>query len=189
MYLTPNEIREARYNSLQLFSAVSNSCLDAGNRLSELFIDNTRQALAWSGELFAKTNYGFGLDGAETLTALLPSHPLSNSSRVQNEFFGILDETYKLLVQAAEAQIRICDQLLYYAIEHGSRTSPWEGEMALNTLRATVQSAEMALHGMTDTAISSAEIAEQQVKQVAESLTPSRPVKKAAAPRKRSLAN
>lgn len=185
MYVTPDEVREARSNSLELFSAFSNACLDAGDGFTELVLENSRQTLNWSEQFFATAGYGFSLHGSEAMMESLSAHPLGNSSRMQEEFYRLLEQIYKAVLKAAEAQIRICDQLLFNAIEHANRATPWEGEIALNALRATVKSAEATLHGVTDTAISSAEIAEQQIKQVADSLSSVQPAKKPA-PRKRS---
>lgn len=180
MYLTTNEIHESRYNTVRLFSDVSNVCLDGGNRLSWLFLKSTRQALAWSGEYATKIAAGYN-QGDSVQQPSLPEIPaFANATCVQEEFCEVLIDIYKALLRAAEEQIRICDQLLLYAIKHGARTSPWEGEIALNTLRASVESAEVALHGITDMAIHNVEIVEEQGKQVTGKVAPSRPAKKPA---------
>lgn len=186
MYVTPNEIREVRHNSLQLFSDFSHTCLDAGSRLSDLFVQNGRQLLEWNRGFIGKVDFGFGQQSGEALADMLPAHPFGKPTQLQGEFYGILEDIFKALLQATQAQVRICDQLVMYAIEHGSRASPWEGQLMLDTLRTTLQSAESALHNITDAAIANAEFAEQQMKEMAEEAESAQPAKKPA-PRKRKL--
>lgn len=188
MYLTPDEFREAQHYGLQLFSDISNTCLDAGSRFTEMFAQSGWQALEWSGDFFAKAQRGFSAEGADKLAALLPSHPLNDSPRMQEEFCEILNDIVIALVRAAETQIRICDKLLSQAIENGTRHNSPEESKALDTLRAATESAESALPTLTDVVVADAAIAENQPKQAAKKSMPSVQEKKAST-RSRKAAN
>lgn len=168
MYLSPTEVAQSRDHTLHNLLAVSTACIDAGGRLSQLLAEAGRQALAHGGQQVHRLLGGsssslfsadFWLDGLQAAP-----------TKLVEGTFDILGSTHTAMLQAAEAQVRVFDQIVFTTIDRARKSSPWEGEIALGVLKTTLKSAENTLHGITDTAIQTVELAESQVRQVADSL-------------------
>lgn len=168
MYLSSAEVAQTRDHALHNLLAASTACVAAGERLTTLFAQAGRDALARGGKQWSRL-----LDGGEPplLAADFWLGGLDTGpARLLEEAFDVLGNVHTAMLQAAEAQVRVFDEIVFATIERTRKSSPWEGEIALGVLKTTLRSAENTLHGITDTAIHTVEVAETQVKQVAESL-------------------
>lgn len=161
MYISSREVADSRDHTLHNLLAASTACVDAGERLTSLFMRAGRDAIAHSGrqlEILAS--------GGNPLVS--PADFLIGSpAQLFEAAFDILGTTHAVVVQAAQAQVRVCDQLFVTAIDRAAQSSPWEGEVALAVMKTTLQSTENALHSLADAVIQTVGSAENQVRQVA----------------------
>ena len=74
------------------------------------------------------------------------------------------------MIEAAEAQVRVFDEIVLASIARVSNFSPRESEMAFDAMRSTLESAEHTLHGLSNAAIQTVELAEQEIHQLSDSL-------------------
>lgn len=159
MYLTADEIAESRDKALNHLLRLTESCFDAGHRLTELFASLGRETIhhgSWHCALF-----GHGqIDSLTQFPATLWLENTARASRVINGTLVVLGETQKALIRNTEAQVREFDRLAMSTIARARRSSPWEGEIVLRAIKASLETAESGLHGISAAAIDSLDIAE-----------------------------
>lgn len=178
MYISPREVADTRDHTLHNLLAASTAYIEAGERLTNLFARAGRDAIAQGGRQLGKLACGTLAAPAEFWSDILPR----TSGQLLEEAFDILGSTHSAVIQATQAQIRTCDQLLVTAIDRAAQSSPWEGEIALAVMKSSLQSAENTLQSLTNVAIQTVELAESQVKQVTDTLGEGAPAKPAARP-------
>ncbi|UCV05501.1 hypothetical protein [Dechloromonas denitrificans] len=152
MLLTAPQIERSREHSLNNLLGFSSACFDAGHRLLELLADVRSESFSHREA------------GMSALTSPL-------AVRLIDQVYEIAGDTHKAIIEATQIQVGILDTMVYSAIDRVSKGSPWEGMVALKAVRATVESAEQTLHGISNTAIQAVDLVEQEIRQVSESLT------------------
>jgi len=181
MFLSAQQIADSRDHTLNNLLGLSAACLAASQRFSELFSAAGRDALHHGSKHLAH----FGHGQLESMTQLPTTLWLEQSvrhSKLLDTAFGIYGEAQKTLLQTAEAQVRVFDEIVFATINRAAKSSPWEGEIALKALRSTLENAEKALHEINVAAIESVSQAEAEEQQVTESGTEKKtPRKKPAA--------
>lgn len=165
MYISPREVADTRDHTLHNLLTASTACVDAGERLTSLFMGASRDAITHgSRQLGILVSGGNPLAApAEFWIAGLQNGP----AQLFEAAFDILGATHTAMVQAADAQIRVCDQILVTAIDRAAQSSPWEGEVALAVMKTSLQSTESTLHCLANAVIQTVELAENRVRQVA----------------------
>lgn len=169
MILSPVQIAATRDLALHNFLGFSTACLDAGQRISELMVNTTRETFQ-PGDEGAQSAYSLAcapgaaqwIDGART-------------SRFLEQIYEIAGDAHKAAITATQAQMRAFDEAILAGIAQTRRFSPWEAELALNAMRVTVESAEHSMEDVSDAAIDTVNLLEKEVRQLSESLTDSAP--------------
>lgn len=161
MYLTANEIAESRANALNHLLGLTESYFDAGHRLTELFSSFGREAIHHGSRHCALFGHG-QIDSLTQFPATLWLENTARVSRVMNGTLVVLGEAQKALIRNTEAQVREIDRLAMSTIARARRSSPWEGEIMLRTMKATLETAENGLHDITAAAIESLDAAETE---------------------------
>lgn len=169
MILSPSQIALTRDHTLQNLLGFSTACIDAGERMSELLTTAGREAVA-NG---ARRADALGNGQATPLSgiSLTPWVEIAQASQYLDRLYEIVGDTHKAAIVATKAHFRTFDQAILAAIEQARKNSPWEGEIALNAMRTTLESAEQGLEGLTDAAIQAVDLVEQEVHQASEAVT------------------
>jgi len=168
MFLSPQQIAQTREHALNNLLVLSTACIDAGQRMNELFADGSRQTVIQGGRHLEVIGRGELSPLAESHRTLWEDN--SQTTRFIDAIYEILGATHKALIEAAEKQIKVFDEIVFASIERTSNFSPRETEITLGALRSTLESAERTLHEMSSVAIQTVELAEQEIHQVSESL-------------------
>lgn len=164
MLLSPHQIAQTREHALNNLLGVSSACLDASQRMSELLIVSSRANLGRTSRHIEAMRTG-EFDLLTDSISLMMSNDKSESTQFVDQLFEILGNTHKALIKAAEAQIRVFDEIVLASISRASNFSPRETEMAFNAMRSSLEGAEHTLHSMSSIAIQTVEIAEQEMHQ------------------------
>ncbi len=183
MYLSSHEIARSRERALNNLLDLSAACIDAGQRFSELISSNSREAVHHGSRHFAQVGHG----QLETMTQFPTAVWLDGAARTSRLLDGtlaIIDETHKAMIRNAESQVRILDEIVFATINRATKTSPWEAEFSLLAMKSTLQSAEQTLHGISEAAIETVTLAENEIHQTSEIMAPS-----AAVPRRRAASS
>lgn len=165
MFLPPHQIKRTRENTLSNLQSLSIACLDGGQRLNELLANTSRISLSQGGKALSQNDSGAFVEAGKRFwqdNTLAP--------QFIDQVYEIFAETHKAMIEAAEAQIEVFDELVFASIERASNYSPQEAEIAFKAMHCTLQSAEQALHSMSDAAIQSVELSEQEIHQATEIL-------------------
>lgn len=182
MFLTAQDIAHSREHSLNNLLGMSSACIQAGQRFSELLSNSSRETMQHNSRHWNLLGHG-QLDALTQFPATLWLESAARNSQLLDAAYEILGEAHKALIRNAEAQVRVFDEIVFASIRRLENSSPWEAEIALDSLRNTLTSAEHTLQGMSEAAIETVEIAEQQVHQISESLGETKPARKRAASR------
>lgn len=182
MFLTPQQITQTRDHTVDNLLELSSACFDAGHRLSELFASAGRETLQHGSKHFSQLGHG-QLDTMTHFPTTLWLESSARQSRLLDNACAIISDAQKAMIQSTEAQVRVFDKIIFTSINRMAKTAPWEGEIALNTMRSAMQSAELALHGFSAAAVDTVELAEQEVHQITESLTDNKTPRKRSTPR------
>ncbi len=164
MFPTPRQTSRSREQTLNNLHSFSSACLDSSQRFSDLLAESGRSSL--------KNLEAFSLPEAN-----LPSEAGINfwrentlSPKFIDEFFEIIADTHKAMIEAAEAQIQMFDEIVFASIDQATHYSPWEAEIGFKAMRDTLQSAEQTLHNMSTASIQTLSLTEQEMHKVAEIL-------------------
>lgn len=186
MFLSSQEIAQSRERALSNLLGLSAACIEASQRLTELLSSTSRDALHHGRRHLALVGDGQG-EATPQLPATAWLENTVRARRLLDSSLEILGETQKAMIRSAEAQIRVFDEMVFASINRASRSSPWEAEIALRTMKTTLQGAEETLHTMSAAAIQTVELAEHEAHQAVEALAESETVaSKAPVVRKRS---
>ncbi len=159
MYLTANEIAESREAALNHLLGLTESCIDAGHRLTELFSSAGREAIHHGSKHCALFGHG-QIESLTQFPAALWLENTARSNRIMNGTLVVLGETQKAIIRNAEAQVRVFDHLALSTITRARRSSPWEGEIVLRAMKTTLETAENGLHDISTAAIESVDFAQ-----------------------------
>lgn len=181
MFLSANEIAQSREHALNNFLGLSSIYFNASQRLAELLSASSREAIEYSSKQLSDID--FGETSATELQTAAWVDSAARASRLLEETLEIVGDTHQAMIRNAEAQICAFDEMAFASIRRASKTSPWEAELALSTMKSTLQSAEQTLHGMSDAAVETVKLAEQEAHLALENLAEKKP-----APRKRQAA-
>lgn len=174
MYLTAHDIAQGRAQTLDNLFALADNCLNAGQRLAELFAANARHQLDAAAARWAEADPARPEALGELPTGAWIAHCERSGDLIENAI-AVIGETHKAWLRSAETQIHIIDQSLLAGARHASRNGPWESQVALATLREQVASAENILHDANETLI-------ERIEQCAGDDRPSAPADLAEAP-------
>lgn len=177
MYLSAQEIARSRDHTLNNLLNLSTACIDAGKRLSEALATTGRETVHHGSKQATLFSHG----QLESLTQFPTGLWLDNASRSSRLFemaCDILGETQKTLIHATELQIRVVDEMIFAGLNRAAKAAPWEASIAIATWRNSLASAETTLHEVSNAAIETVELAEQEAseisRQVDEHLSPRR---------------
>lgn len=160
MFPTAQEIARSREHAVDNLLSFSHAWLDSAGKLCDALSGNSRDALSMSRERFADF-------GAGRLGPLLPDTVWSDQgSRLLDTLGEIVAAHHRQVIEHAEAQIRVFDELVFAAIHRAGQTAPWESAVTLGTLRASLEGAERALRSMTETAQQTVDLAEHELHQL-----------------------
>lgn len=180
MFLSSHEIARSREHALNNLLDLSSACIDAGQRFSELISSNSREAVQHGSRQFAQAGHG-QLEAMTHFPTTVWLDSAARASRVLDGALVIMGEAHKAMIRNAESQVRMLDEIVFATINRATKTSPWEAEFALHAMKATLQSAEQTLHGISEAAIETVTLAEKEMHQTTEIMAASAP-----APRRRA---
>lgn len=136
--------REKALNSLFDLSA---TWFDAGQRLTGIYAAAGREAVHQGSRQLS----GFGHGQVDSLTqfpAALWLEAGARSARLFDATLVVAGETHRALLQAAEAQVHLFDEVASSLAGQTTFGTPWESRFALAALRTTLEAAERTMHGM-----------------------------------------
>lgn len=164
MFATAHQIAQSREHALINMLGLSTAWINANQRLSTLLAEVARQRLDHGSQHLEVLSRG-EFD-------VLPKLWLDQAPATQfiEQIYRIVSDTHKAMIEAAEAQVRVFDQIVFASIERARNFSPGEAEIAWGAMRSTLESAEHTLHGMRTAASQTVELAKQEIHQVSESL-------------------
>jgi BMFP domain-containing protein YqiC len=187
MFLSAQEIAHSREHALNNLLALSSNCFQASQRLNELLSAASRDALHHGSRHFAQFGHG-QLDVLTQLPANLWLEQSIRSSKLFDSACEILGETHKAMIQSTEAQVRVIDEIVFASINRVAKTSPWEGEIALNAMRTTLEGAENTLHSVTEAALDGVDLVQRESHEMTAPLVEAKPARKRPAARSRKPA-
>lgn len=168
MLLSPHKIARTREQVLNNLLGVSSACLDASQCMSDLLAAGGRTYLNRSNRHLEVISSGKFDPLADSIRLMWNDR--TESSQFIEQFFNILGNTHKAMIEAAEAQVHVFDEIVMLSISRVSNFSPRETEIAFAAMQSSLEGAERALHGMSSVAIQTVELAEQELHQLSDSL-------------------
>lgn len=181
MFLSAHEIAHSREHALSNFLSLSATYFNASQRLSELLSTAGREAIEYGGKQLSSLDQS-RLASPPDITSTLWIDNATRAARMLEQALEIISEVHKAMIRSAEAQACVFDEMAFAALRRATKTSPWEAELALKAMKTTLEGAEQTLHGMSDAAIQTIDMAEREVQQVTTGIAESKP-----APRKRQV--
>lgn len=179
MYLTAQEIANSRDHTLNNLLGLTDACLAASQRLTQLLTSASREALQNGSHQWSQLGHG-QWETASQFPATLWLQSTSRQSQWLDRWLEIFGDAQKTLIRSAEAQVRVFDEIVFATIRHSEKSSPWEAGIALDALKTTLSAAESTLHGVSAAAIETVDIAAQEAHQIAGNLAESKPARKRA---------
>jgi len=159
----------ARDKALNSLFDLSATWFDAGQRLTGLYASASREAVHQGSRQLA----GFGHGQIDSLTqfpAALWLEAGARTARLFDASLAVAGETHRALLQAAEAQVRLFDEVASSLAGRSTLGTPWESRFALAALRTTLQTAERTMHGMGAASTESLAMAGAEAHQISEKL-------------------
>jgi hypothetical protein len=172
MFMSSYKLMQTRELALNNLHGISLACLDASQRMSDLFSARSRAGLKHRSRQMEVIN-GVDFDPLADTIRLMSNDEKTESSQFVEQYFQILGDTHKAMIEAAEAQVRIFDEVILANISRISNFSPRETEVAFDAMRTTLEDAERTLHNMSTVAIQTVGFAEQEIHQLSDSLADS----------------
>lgn len=170
MFLSQHEIAQTREHALNQLQALSSGHLETSQRIFDLFSAASRDYIHVGSKQMAQFGHG-QLDQLTQYPASLWLDNLARNSRLLDAAYEIMADAQKHLIENAEAQVKVFDELVFASIKRAARNSPWEAEMAFSAMRVSLESAEQTLHGMSNAAIQTVQSSEQEIHQISECLS------------------
>ncbi|EMB9908934.1 hypothetical protein VAL12_006981 [Pseudomonas aeruginosa] len=152
MYLTTQEIHDARTKYFNNVFGVSNAALVATEQLLDIFSRSGRESLKASESHFAvleSSQHSF----ITQFPMIVWLDECARSGQVFHETIDVMANVHKSLMQTAETQVHIFDKALMSLIRRTSNTSPAEVVPVLSVMEITIETTEQTLHGVTNAAI------------------------------------
>lgn len=181
MFLSAQQIAQSREHTLNNLFGLSSAFLETSQRFSELLATAGREAIAHGSRQLSSFGHG-QLDSLSHFPAALWLENSHRHGRMLDASWEILGEAHKALIQHAEAQVRVFDQMALAGIKRAERNSPWEAEIALGALRVSLETAEHTLHEISEAAVEGVDLAGKEAHQISDSPPP----QKAPTPRRSS---
>lgn len=161
MFLSAEEIADSRRQAALHALELTAACLNAGQRLHELFSTAGHEAFQQGGARLASMSpYPADLWLAEG----------ARHSQLLDAACRIAGDAHKALIENAEAQIRVLDGVVFAGIRRAARLSPWEIAVALRAWRTALEHGEETLHGISEAAHETVDLAGREVHQISEAL-------------------
>lgn len=151
-----------RAAALEGMLAVSDILMQAGERYASLVMEASRRALELSGQQAAS----LGQPGTSAPIEWLEQGK-SESTRLLEEAYAIACDTHSALIAAGDSQVQRFDQVVRTVLQRAADWSPWEGAVAFNALRTSLDTAENTIHDMAEVAAQTIEVAEKEAHLIA----------------------
>jgi hypothetical protein len=169
MFPTPRQTARTREQTLTNLHSFSMACLDSSQRICELLAEIGRNSLQRSSrnlDVYNPSKLG-------SLPEMTQTFWLENSvsPKLVDQVYEIVADTHKAMIEAAEAQIQLFDEIAFASIDQATHYSPWEAQIGFKAMRNTLQSAEQTLHNMSTASIQTLSLTKEEMHQVAEILT------------------
>lgn len=146
-----------RTAALEGMLAVSGILFETGERYARLVMDSSRRALELGGR-----QVGGSGGQPQAVSAQLLEHTKAESTRLLEEAYAIACDTHAALIAAGDSQVQRFDQVVRTLLQRAANWSPWEGAIAFDALRTSLDSAESTIHEMVEVATHTLEIAEKE---------------------------
>jgi hypothetical protein len=156
MYLSPTEISEGKQQTLVNLHLASLAVVDAGERLSGLFLKSGRSAV--------------DLPQGQPVSQRWFAQTQANALTMLGELLEIIGDTQQTIIKVAERQTKVVDDLLLTTLERASRNSPFEGVVAINVARAAIGQAENTFIDFGKASMHAVDLIEEQTRQTAEAV-------------------
>lgn len=174
MFLSAHEIARSRDRALTNLLGLSDACLEAGQRFSELFSSTGREAIHHGSKQWSLFGHG-QIESMAQFPAAIWLENSARASRLLDNTLEILSETQKAMIRSAEAQVRVVDEIVFATINRATKSSPWELEIGLRAMKNSLETAEATLQDMSAAAIETVDLAEHEVHQLAKSVANTKP--------------
>lgn len=172
--LTPNEFSQTRAQTLNNLLGMSSVWLGASQRLADLLATFGGNTLYLGSKQL--TQFGHcQLDAPSNFSTSLWLESCIRNTRLIDATFQILGEAQQSLMQSAEAQVRVIDEIVSASINRIANGGPWEVQFGVTAERSMPDSAEHTLHNLSQPATETRELAKNELHQISERLTESSP--------------
>ena len=189
MFLSSQQITQSRDHTLNNLLELSLAGVEASRRWSALLSGMSRDAMDLSRQTFTRLGQAHSHGQPESIAHFPTAFWQESSarhSRLLDHAFEIFGEAHKAVLQSSEAQVQIVDEAIVACIRRAAKSSPREGEIALDLMRDTLASAKQSMHAANTVAIESIDMAEHEVHQIAESLSTNKSPKRRTPPKNES---
>ncbi|KAB2967647.1 hypothetical protein [Zoogloea sp.] len=170
MYLSPTDLQNARHAALDHLQAASLVMIETAGRLAGLSLEASRRVLDEGHQqldgLIAGSPSGLEPPPLSRLVAWR-----SESAEQLREAIGIIGDAHQRMLEATREQVASFDQLLMRQMDRAALSADPAGEVAIDHVRNTIRQAEAGFNELTDAAARSADLLEEQVRQVSEALS------------------
>lgn len=153
-----------RSAALEGMFAVSGILMQASERYAKLVMESSRRAL----ELGSQQATGLGQPTA--VPAAWLEQTKGESTRLVEEAYAIACDTHAALIAASDSQVQRFDQVVRTVLQRAADWSPWEGAIAFDALRTTLDTAETTIHDMAEVAAQTIEVAEKEAHLIAKAV-------------------
>lgn len=170
MYLTAQDIAASRDRTLNVMLGYSSTCLETSQRLTELLLTASRDSLQQRSRHWSQLGHG-QWETACQFPATLWLETSNKNGQFLDQWMDIVGDAHKSLIRSTEAQIRALDQIIFASLRHSKAWSPWEAEIVLDAMKASLAAGESSLHSASTAALERIERAEQEGHQIAANFT------------------
>ncbi len=173
MYLSPTDLQNARHAALDHLQAASLVLIETAGKLAGLSLEASRRVLD-EGQQQLDGLIAGGASGLEAppLSRLVAWR--SESAEHLREAIGIIGDAHQRILEATREQVASFDQILMRQMDRAALSADPAGEVAIDHVRNTIRQAEAGFNELTDAAARSADLLEEQVRQVSEALSSDR---------------
>ena len=169
MYLSPTDIQQTRLHTLDTLHAASRAWVEATEKLSDLALRAGRQALD-EGRSHLEEMSQPGSIGFDTLPLARIAEWRSESAGLVSHYFEIIGDAHQAVLQMVKDQIALFDKVLLRQMDRAALSADATGEAAIGHVRTAIHQAETSFNGLADAAALGADMVEEQIRQVADTL-------------------
>lgn len=141
--------------------SLSVAWVEAGRQLTSAMSSAGRSGVEQGGKQWLQFG-ALSPDTALQLPALWWLDNWARGAKLFDEALVIVGEVQKAAIRSTDFQVRIIDASAVAAIERARKSSPRETELALDTMKESLLSAEKALHELSEAAIESVDSLESR---------------------------